>query len=172
MGYTHTAEGIARVVSHAKAAEADRLEEIRTRLELDDATTLTAAISPHDDYAYAQQVYVHVYPYLRARHRILVGVAHKARDFPECEGKLVFDSYDAWHGPYGDVKIARLREALLEGLPGDDVHAYRITWCGRFSIPFGLAALAGLHSRMGLGAPVGRSCVTPPPSIRAGAIRA
>lgn len=285
VGYTHTAEGIAAVVEHAAEAEAAQLEEVRIRLGFEASTRLTAAISPHDDYAYAQRAYVHVYPYLKARHVILVGVAHKARNFPESEGKLVFDSFDAWSGPYGEVEISPLRAALLETLPAsnvfvsnelhgvehslegmvpflqhhnrdaaivpilapymewdrlldladrtahalaqtmkekglslgddvailissdsvhygdcgwggktfadfgtdgagydkavardrsliddhltgaisvagledffrkvvaDDVHEYRITWCGRFSIPFGLATLAGIHSELGL----------------------
>ncbi len=290
VGYTHSAGGIATVVSHAAAAEAEELDAVRARLGLTDTTRLTAAISPHDDYAYAQQAYVHVYPYLQARHVILVGVAHRARNFPACEGKLVFDSFDAWHGPHGEVKISPLREALLQSLPAgdvfvsnelhsvehslegmvpflqhhnreamvvpilapymewerlvelaettasalaramrerglslgedvallissdsvhygdrnwggksfadfgtdgagydkavardlgliddhltgaitvnglegffrkvvaEDVHEYRITWCGRFSVPFGLAALIGLHSELGLPAPRG-----------------
>lgn len=113
VGYTHTAEGISRVADHAEEAE-------KNRLERNEAPPLIAAVSPHDDYVYAQQVYVHVYPRLKARHVILIGVAHKARSFPECEGKLVFDSFEAWHGPYSNVKISPLREELLRALPPED----------------------------------------------------
>jgi len=52
---------------------------------------------------------------------VLIGVAHKARDYPEVEGKLVFDAFDAWHGPYGNVPISALRAELLARLPSDDV---------------------------------------------------
>lgn len=206
---------------------------------------MLAAISPHDDYAYAQQVYAHVYPHLRAQHVILIGVAHKVRNYPETHGKLVFDSFDAWHGPYGDVEIVPIlvpyisfedlatvadrlatvlavamkesglilgedvailissdsvhygdadwggrsyadsgvdgagydravardlgltdqhltgelsiarQEALFRELVHDDVQEYRITWCGRFSVPFGLSLLYELTAEMGQPAPSG-----------------
>jgi len=110
VGYTHSAEGITRVIDHATALEHPAA-----------GPPFLAAISPHDDYLYAQQVYVHVYPRIRARDVVLIGVAHKARDYPEVEGKLVFDAFDAWHGPYGDVPISALRAELLARLPPDDV---------------------------------------------------
>jgi hypothetical protein len=54
----------------------------------------------------------------------------------------------------GDVSLAGL-EGLYRALVQDDYHEYRITWCGRFSLPFGLATLAGLAERLGLPAPRG-----------------
>lgn len=128
VGYTHTAEGIARVVDNATRLEVGPSEPgsraTVSAPELEQAVQgppLLAAISPHDDYQYAQQVYVHVYPRIQAKDVILIGVAHKARDYPEVEGKLVFDSFDAWHGPYGDVPISPLRAELLAHLAPDDV---------------------------------------------------
>jgi AmmeMemoRadiSam system protein B len=122
VGYTHTAEGIARVIAHSASLEMERMEENRGRLDLQERGGLFAAISPHDDYQYAQQVYIHLYPYLQARQIILIGVAHKARNFPACYGKLVFDAFDAWHGPYHEVSISPMREELLELLPAEDVY--------------------------------------------------
>jgi AmmeMemoRadiSam system protein B len=121
VGYTHTSDGISRVVAHALEAEADRLEENRRLFGLDDATALAAAVSPHDDYLYAQQVYVHCYPYLKASHVVLIGVAHRARNQPACEGRLVFEDFEAWHGPYGPLSISPLRASLLAELPPEDV---------------------------------------------------
>jgi AmmeMemoRadiSam system protein B len=116
VGYTHTAEGIAEVVEFAMEAEQHRFAELNQLYGVGPDDIFAAAISPHDDYQYAQQVYAHVYPHIRAEHVIMIGVAHKARDFPEVEGKLVFDSFDAWHGPYGEVEISPLRHELLEAL--------------------------------------------------------
>jgi len=121
VGYVHTAEGIEKVIAYATGLEAERLAEDAERLGPDGDAPLVAAIAPHDDYLYAERVYVHVFPRLRAKHVVMFGVAHHARDFPEVEGKLVFESFDAWHGPYGDVAISPLRADLLAALPADDV---------------------------------------------------
>jgi AmmeMemoRadiSam system protein B len=107
-------------VAHAVEAEETLLEANRAALGFTEASHLSAAISPHDDYVYAQQVYIHLYPYLKADHVILIGVAHRARNFPSCEGRLVFESFDAWHGPYGNVPISPLREDLIRSLPPGD----------------------------------------------------
>jgi len=120
VGYTHTAAGIERVIAFATEREA----ALAAEGEVADAAgdePFVAAVSPHDDYAYAAQVYIHVFPRIRARHVLLIGVAHHARDFPQSEGRLVFESFDAWHGPHGDVPISPLRADLLGALPADDV---------------------------------------------------
>lgn len=114
VGYAHTAEAIETVVRGAREAEGERLAP-------PGETPWLAAIAPHDDWVYAARVYVHAFTDLRAGHVVLVGVAHHARDFPESEGRLVFDSFEAWHGPYGDVPISPLREDLLAALPPEDV---------------------------------------------------
>jgi AmmeMemoRadiSam system protein B len=120
VGYTHTAEGIEAVIADARAREAELAAAGGTAGAVDDATPFAGVIAPHDDYLYAAQVYVHILGHVRARHVVLFGVAHHARDFPETEGKLVFDSFDAWHGPYGDVPISPLRRELFEALPDGD----------------------------------------------------
>jgi len=132
VGYTHTAAGIARVVNHAEVAEKERLAANRTRLG--PGTHLLAAVAPHDDYLYAQRVYVHALQHLRARHVILVGVAHRARKFPGCEGKLVFEAFPAWHGPYGSVPPSPLREDLIRSLPPEDVLVSNAIHAGEHSL--------------------------------------
>jgi len=121
VGYTHTSMGISRVVAHAGFLEKEHLEATRIRLGLRPDSRFAAAISPHDDHVYAQRIYIHAYPYIKARHVILIGVAHKARNHAGCEGRLVFDSFRAWHGPYGEMPISPLREDLLHTLPDGDV---------------------------------------------------
>jgi len=109
VGYTHSAAGIEKVVAHARGLEAEKLKRTPR-------ATFLGGISPHDDYRYAQRVYVHLFPRIKARDVVLIGVAHKARRFPETEGKLVFDAFDAWRGPHGPVSISPLRKELLSGL--------------------------------------------------------
>lgn len=116
VGYTHSAAGIEKVVAHATRLEAGPLASRRKELGLTPRTVFSGAISPHDDYQYAQRVYVHLYPHIKARDVVLIGVAHKAKLFPKTEGKLVFDAFDAWRGPYGPVSISPLRKDLLAGL--------------------------------------------------------
>lgn len=116
VGYTHSAAGIERVIASALEAERQRIADNGRLHGVGPDDRFVAGISPHDDYQYAQQVYVHLFPHIRAPHVIAIGVAHKARDFPDVEGKLVFDAFDAWHGPYGDVPISPLRQDLLAAL--------------------------------------------------------
>lgn len=114
VGYAHTAEAVETVVAAAREAEGERLAP-------PGGAPWVAVIAPHDDWVYAARVMVHAFTDLRAGHVVLVGVAHHARDFPESEGRLVFDSFDAWHGPYGAVPISPLRQDLLAALPPQDV---------------------------------------------------
>jgi len=74
------------------------------------------AICPHDDYAYAGWMYPLVLKNIKAQTVILIGVAHKAKKYG-LENKMVFGSYKAWQGPYGPVKVSRLRERLMNQLP-------------------------------------------------------
>jgi len=53
---------------------------------------------------------------MKARTVILIGVAHKAK-LLGLEDQLIFDSYDAWKEPYGDVPVADFRDELIERLP-------------------------------------------------------
>jgi len=55
-------------------------------------------------------------------------------------------------GPVSAEKIAGFRARVEK----DDLEQpYKVTWCGVYSIPFGLAVLQGLAGSQGLGAPVG-----------------
>jgi hypothetical protein len=51
----------------------------------------------------------------------------------------------------GPVSVDRLA-GLYGKLVADDFHEYRVSWCGRFSIPMGLATL--LSTTRALGAPI------------------
>ncbi|MFH1160834.1 MAG: AmmeMemoRadiSam system protein B [bacterium] len=74
------------------------------------------AICPHDDYAYAGWMYPLVLQNIKAPTVLLIGVAHKAKKY-KLEDKMVFDSFTAWSGPYGPVKVSWLREKIMNQLP-------------------------------------------------------
>src|SRR5512141_1701287 len=78
--------------------------------------TQKAAICPHDDYIYAGWLYPLVLNNIHAQTIILIGVAHKAKKF-KVEDKLVFDSFDEWKEPYGNVGVSGLREDIIKNLP-------------------------------------------------------
>jgi AmmeMemoRadiSam system protein B len=120
VGFTHSAAGIEAVVALALEQEKHRIAKNAGLLGIEPDDLFYGAISPHDDYRYAMGTYVHLYPHIAAKHVIAIGVAHKALRFPETEGKLVFDRYQAWHGPYGPVPISPLRAELLARLDKKD----------------------------------------------------
>lgn len=55
----------------------------------------------------------------------------------------------------GPLRPEKLEALLLRLVNPEDVHEYRITWCGRFSVPFGLDCLYHLTQEMGLPVPEG-----------------
>ncbi|TSA26497.1 MAG: AmmeMemoRadiSam system protein B [Bacteroidetes bacterium] len=77
------------------------------------------AICPHDDYAYAGWMYPLVLENVKAPTVILIGVAHKARQFG-IEGQMVFDSHQAWQAPYGPVRVSVLRDKITNQLPRNE----------------------------------------------------
>jgi AmmeMemoRadiSam system protein B len=80
------------------------------------AGDMIGAIVPHDDYIYAGPYYTMVFERLKTDLVILFGVAHRARRIG-LEGKLIFDDFDAWRGPYGLTRVSGLREKVVDSLP-------------------------------------------------------
>ena len=118
--YAHSDLGIARVVERAMRLEQREVDATRQRLGLNDDLPYSTAITPHIGHLYGLRTYLHVMPFVRARHVVLIGVAHGAHAFPASEGRLVFDSHRAWTGPYGEVPVSPLRQELCDALPSAD----------------------------------------------------
>ena len=74
------------------------------------------AISPHDDYSYVGYLYPAVLKNIKAKTIIIFGVAHKAKRF-NLEDQIIFDSYDFWKEPYGNVKVSGIRDEIIKQLP-------------------------------------------------------
>jgi MEMO1 family protein len=80
------------------------------KLECKDSWKL--AISPHDDYTYTGAIYPELLQNVRVPNIILIGVAHKAA-WMGIEDSLVFDSYDAWKGPWSAIEVSPAREEIF-----------------------------------------------------------
>ena len=93
-----------------------KLNESREINMIKKFTSWKFAISPHDDFTYVGWLYPALLANVKAGTVILLGVAHKAKQF-NIENKMVFDSYDYWQEPYGPVKVSGLREAIMNKLP-------------------------------------------------------
>jgi AmmeMemoRadiSam system protein B len=95
------------------------LDSIKKANSLTPEDIFRLAVCPHDDYTYAGFLYESVLPFIKAKTVILFGVAHKARKF-DVERKLVFDSFDVWKEPDGNVRVSALREEIMRNLPPED----------------------------------------------------
>ena len=81
-------------------------------------TAWKVAISPHDDYTYANWQYPALLKNLKAKTAIIFGVAHKAKQL-NISDRIVFDSYPYWHGPYQKIKVSPFREEVIKAMPKD-----------------------------------------------------
>lgn len=97
-------------------------------ISADSNHTWRVAISPHDDYAYVGSLYPKLLNGIKAKTVIFFGVAHKAKNY-QLENKIVFDSFDAWSAPYGNVKVSEIRNEIISKLPdslyvvNDEMHS-------------------------------------------------
>ncbi len=96
----------------------ERIHRIQVENINDSGTSPKVVISPHDDYSYAGYLYPQALENIKASTIFLFGVAHKARVL-NLEDQIIFDSYDYWKAPYGNVKVSSIREEIIELLPID-----------------------------------------------------
>ena len=82
---------------------------------------LIGGICPHDDHLYSAAIIAQLTRRITAPRIVLIGVFHKARLW-DLEGKLVFDSFEAWHGPWGPVAVDQdLRGEVIAAMPSESV---------------------------------------------------
>lgn len=111
-GFAHLAWQMDSLMARIHALNQEDLD----RTKQPQGTVWKTAICPHDDYAYVGWLYPAILRNITANTVIIFAVAHKARFF-NLENQLVFDSFTAWHGPYGTVKVSALREEIISQLP-------------------------------------------------------
>ena len=96
-----------------------QMDSVIARISSEDKTPSNeiykAAVCPHDDYAYAAGLYNKTLAGIKAKTIVLIGVAHRARNF-NLENKLIFGSFGEWDSPYGGIKVSPLRDDLLQKL--------------------------------------------------------
>jgi len=103
---------------------------------------LVAAISVHDDYLYAGNVYFPLYQNIKTKEVVIFGVTHGSvrKELGPQSNVLILDDYSKWQGPYGEVEISPLREFIKSKLPKDDFivsnKAHRIEHSIEALIPF------------------------------------
>jgi len=119
VGFATSAWQMDSIVSRIDKIYRSRLDSIKRGNLFGQNTSFRLAICPHDDYTYAGSMYESVLPYIKAKTVIIFGVAHKAKKF-NIEQRLVFDSFDEWKEPYGNIKISSLRGAILKNMPKED----------------------------------------------------
>jgi len=111
VGFAHHGWQMDSVVSRTGSMFKNELLQVAQNEEI----AWRAAICPHDDYTYASWLYPAVIKNLKAKTVVIFGVAHKARNFG-LENRIIFDSSDAWQGPYGNLKVSPLRKNIMEKL--------------------------------------------------------
>ena len=116
VGYAHTQTQIEAIVNMCDSLEGFSRDKTLREQETESQIAWIAGVCPHDDYLYAARVYGDIMRNVSAGHVILFGVAHRARDFNLAD-RLIFESFDAWRGPYHPVPVSPLREAIMERLP-------------------------------------------------------
>lgn len=118
VGFAHLPTQIEAVVRRIEAQDGERCERTLSAKAIAADDRWRIAIAPHDDYAYAGFMYPLVLRNVAAPVVVIFGVAHKARQL-DIEDRLVFDSFTHWSGPYGDIPVSPLREAVVARLPED-----------------------------------------------------
>ena len=119
VGFVTTAGQMDAVLEQCRILAAPRHQAILSEYGWREDTPFIAAVCPHDDYYYAGRLYELVMPHIKAKRVIIFGVFHKARYFDTRE-RLVFGSFEKWHGPYGPVAVSPLRDEIIQRLPGID----------------------------------------------------
>lgn len=119
VGFAHLSRQMDAVMRRIEQSEAGVMRNVLLRnSDVSGEQAWRVAISPHDDYAYASFMYPLALSNIRARTVLIFGVAHKARQF-NMENKLVFETFTHWNGPYGDIAVSPLREAIRGRLDND-----------------------------------------------------
>lgn len=123
VGFSQTPHQIEEIVRTAESIEREHLNTINSRFISDDESPWIAAICPHDDHVLAARVYVSVFQNMVLESDspvfVVFGVAHKAWRW-DAENVLIFDSFDFWKAPYGNMEVSSLRDELIALLPSDN----------------------------------------------------
>ena len=116
VGFVVDAASAEDVVSTAIDLERDSLAAQDRNLGMAADDGFVGGICPHDDHLYASRVYVHLTERISAPRVLLIGVFHRAKSW-DLRDRIVFESFDAWHGPWGEIEVDPMRDELIGALP-------------------------------------------------------
>lgn len=116
VGFPQRADQMDFIGKTCEDLERDAIRNNQQQHGLSDGTALVCGVCPHDDYMLAGRVYSHVQRYMKARTIILIGNAHWSEAFG-IRGKLIFDDFKRWRGPYGPVAVSSARDRVIAKLP-------------------------------------------------------
>ncbi|MFC1565087.1 AmmeMemoRadiSam system protein B [candidate division KSB1 bacterium] len=125
VGFPGAAEQMDYIGALAEEIEKDNLNANMAKFNLDEDTGFLCGICPHDDYALAARVYVHVQKYIKAKTVILIGNAHWSEAFG-IRDRIILGDFSYWRGPYGNVKVSEYRDQIIENLPDDSYIVNRL----------------------------------------------
>ena len=110
LGFVVTDDQADDVVTTAVRLEGESIQPLDGRI--------VGGVCPHDDHLYAGRVYVQLTEMISAPRVLLIGVFHAARLW-DLEDRVVFDEFEAWHGPWGPVPVDPLRAQLINELDAE-----------------------------------------------------
>ncbi len=113
VGYAHTARQMDSIMDRVNRRTQSERQNVFLLNQLSPAENWRVVICPHDDYSYAAEMYPYVLENLRTPVVIIFGVAHRVK----IEGRLIFDAFDYWQGPYGPIPISEWRDEIVSTLP-------------------------------------------------------
>ncbi len=115
VGFSTTKEQIEKAVEYSRQPSDGMVIEKNLP-----QSEMLSAICPHDDHIYAGPLYLPIMERIGAKHLILIGVFHKARQW-NVKDLLVFDNFESWMGPSGNLAVDyAFRAAVLKELPKKD----------------------------------------------------
>ena len=120
IGYATTPDQVERVVALSDSLIEAGALSFALPSASSGAGEMIGAIAPHDDYIYAGPYYTMTFERVGADLVVMFGVAHRARRIG-LEGKLIFDDFSGWKGPYGVTPVSPLRERVIDRLPEEIV---------------------------------------------------
>lgn len=97
--------------------------ENRSNSETADQQNMIGAISVHDDYLYAGDVYYPLFKNIHAKEVVFFGVTHGSvrKEMGSMQNILILDEYDEWSGVYSNIKISPLREMIKAKLDKENI---------------------------------------------------
>lgn len=107
------------IFSRIDSLYADSIALFEKQNKLSSKTNLKVLVSPHDDYAYASYMYKLGTKHIHAKTIFLIGVGHKARYF-DFDNKIVFDNFNFWRSPYGNIPVSHYRDVLINRMPKNE----------------------------------------------------